>query len=401
MLYNYKATTSGGEEQAGSVDSGSIELAISSLQRRGLIIVSIEPAEKKSFFGKNISIFDRVSQREVVILSRQIATLFEASVSVLNAFELLASETSNRLLSQILQTVADDLRSGVRISLAMAKHPKAFSAFYVNMVKAGEESGKLSETFNFLADYLERSYELVRKARNALVYPIFVIVIFIAVMILMFVIVIPQLSAILLETGQELPIYTKLIIGTSSFFLNYGIFLLVALIIFVVFLWRYGKTASGRLSIDQFKLAVPYIGDLYKKLYLSRIADNIDTMLTSGIPMLRALEITGEVVGSEVYRGVFTRVVEAVKGGNALSEAFSRHSEIPPIVIQMARIGEETGKLGFVLKTMSRFYKREVDSAIDTLVNLIEPFMIVFLGVAVALMLAGILLPIYNITAAL
>ena len=146
---------------------------------------------------------------------------------------------------------------------------------------------------------------------------------------------------------------------------------------------------------------MPYVGDLYKKLYLSRISDNIDTMLSSGISMLRALEITADVVGSQVYRVILYKVVESVKGGSSVSESFLRHKEIPPIVVQMTRIGEETGKLGFVLKTMSRFYKREVDSSIDTLVGLIEPFMIVFLGVAVGIMLAGILLPIYSITASI
>src|SRR3989344_566494 len=182
MLFNYKATTGEGKEQAGSIDAPSVDSAINSLQRRGLIIISVDPADKKGFFEKNISWFDHVSQREVVILSRQIATLFEASVSVLNAFELLASETGNPYLSRIMQEIADDVRAGVRISEAMAKHPGTFSAFYVNMVKAGEESGKLSEAFNYLADYLERSYELTRKAKNAPVYPIFVVIVFVAVM---------------------------------------------------------------------------------------------------------------------------------------------------------------------------------------------------------------------------
>ena len=401
MLFNYKATTGEGKEQAGSIDAPSVDSAINSLQRRGLIIISVDPADKKGFFEKNISWFDHVSQREVVILSRQIATLFEASVSVLNAFELLASETGNPYLSRIMQEIADDVRAGVRISEAMAKHPGTFSAFYVNMVKAGEESGKLSEAFNYLADYLERSYELTRKAKNALVYPIFVVIVFVAVMILMLVIVIPQLSASLLEAGQKLPLYTRIIIGTSNFFINYGPFLLVILILGGLFLWRYAKTARGKTTLDEFRLGIPYVGNLYKKLYLSRISDNIDTMLASGISMLHALEVSADVVGSKVYSGILMEVVESVKGGSSVSESFAAHKEIPQIVVQMTRIGEETGKLGFVLKTMARFYKREVDSAVDTLVGLIEPLLILFLGLAVGIMLAGILLPIYSITAAI
>lgn len=401
MLYNYQATSETGEEQAGSIDAANIDVAINSLQRRGLLIININPAEHSGILKRNISFFDRVSNKEIVILSRQIATLFEASVSVLNAFQLLASETSNQFLQKTLGEISSDVESGVRISMAMAKHPKVFSSFYVNMVKAGEESGKLSETFNFLADSLERSYELVRKAKNAMIYPIFVIIVFFAVMILMMVVVIPQLSSILLEAGQDLPIYTKIIIGSSDFFIDYGVFLLILLVALVIFVWRFNQTKGGKLTIDQFRLAIPYAGNLYKKLYLSRISDNLDTMLTSGISMIKSLEITVDVVDSAVYRGVMESVIESVKGGSSLAEAFSQHPEIPQIIVQMSRIGEETGKLGFVLKTMSRFYKREVDSAVDALVSLIEPLMIIVLGLGVGVMLAGVLLPIYSLTAAI
>jgi type IV pilus assembly protein PilC len=234
-----------------------------------------------------------------------------------------------------------------------------------------------------------------------MVYPIFVIIVFLAVMILMMVVVIPQLSSILIEAGQDLPIYTKIIIGSSNFFLDYGVFLLILVVAFIVFVWRFSRTKGGELTIDQFKLAVPYVGNLYKKLYLSRISDNLDTMLTSGISMIKSLEITVDVVDSAVYKGVMEEVIEAVKGGSSLAEAFSAHPEIPPIIVQMSRIGEETGKLGFVLKTMSRFYRREVDSAVDSLVGLIEPIMIIVLGLGVGVMLAGVLLPIYSLTAAI
>lgn len=398
MLYDYKVTTSQGEEQAGSIDAPSIDLAISSLQRRGLIIVEINPAGEGRGLRRRISFFERIPQKNVVILSRQISTLFEANVPVLNAFRLLAQESDNEYFRKILEEVADDIQGGVRISIAMAKHPKVFSLFYVNMVKAAEESGKLSETFLYLADYMERSYELMRKARNALVYPIFVIFVFIVVMVLMLVIVIPQLSGVLLESGQELPLYTKVIVGVSQFFVNYGLILLVIVIAAVAFLWRWARTKTGKLSVDRFRITIPYVGDLYRRLYLSRISDNIDTMLESGIPMIKAIEVTSDVVGNEVYRGVLVDATEAIKGGSSVADAFAQSGEIPQIMIQMTRIGEETGKLGYMLKTIARFYKREVDSAVDTLVGLIEPAMIVVLGLMVGVMLAAVLVPIYNIT---
>jgi len=353
MVFKYKATTREGKEQVGTIEAASKSIAINSLQRRDLIVVHVEQAKQKSFLKKNIALFDHVSYKEIVILSRQIATLFEASVSVLNAFQLLSTETSNAMLQNTLKDIADDVRGGTRISVAMAKHPRVFSTFYVNMVKAGEESGKMSEAFNFLADYLERSYELTSKARNALIYPVFVIIVFIAVMILMMVVVIPQLSTILLEAGQDLPIYTLLIIWTSNFFLKYGIFLLVIGLVGGGFLFKYVRTKTGRYMLDQFKLAVPYVGNLYKKLYLSRISDNINTMLASGIPMLQALKITADVVDNKVYEKVLNDTVESVKGGSSVSDAFAEHPEIPQIIVQMMSIGEETGKLGFVLETMA------------------------------------------------
>ena len=398
MLYNYKVTTGQGEEQAGSIDAPSIDLAISSLQRRGLIIIEINPAGEGKGLRKRINLFEHVPQKNVVILSRQISTLFEANVPVLNAFRLLAQESDNDYFRKVLEEVADDIQGGVRISIAMAKHPKVFSLFYVNMVKAAEESGKLSETFLYLADYMERSYELMRKARNALVYPIFVIFVFIVVMVLMLVIVIPQLSGVLLESGQNLPIYTKVIVSVSQFFVSYGLILLVVVIAGGAFLWRWTRTKVGKLSLDRFKITLPYVGDLYQRLYLSRISDNVDTMLESGIPMVKAIEITADVVGNEVYREILTNAAESIKGGSSVADSLAASGEIPQIMIQMTRIGEETGKLGYMLKTIARFYKREVDSAVDTLVGLIEPAMIVVLGLMVGVMLAAVLVPIYNIT---
>lgn len=401
MVYGYKVTNQNGQVEEGTIDAPTIDIAISSLQRRGFIIVYINPIEKKSFLQKNIGVFSRVSLKDIVVLSRQIATLFEANVSVLATFKLLSSESQNPLLRDHLREITDDIQGGIRISEAMAKHPKIFSAFYVNMIRAGEESGNLPQTLNYLADYLERSYELIQKAKNALIYPIFVVIVFIIVMILMLVLVIPQLSSILLEAGQDLPIYTRIVIGISDFFVSYGLALLVLIIIGSFFMWRYLLTRRGRVNFDRLKLSIPYIGDLYRKLYLARISDNIDTMLASGIPMVKTLEITGEVVGNEVYKDVLLSSAQAIRDGNSVTEAFGAHPEMPRIMTQMTKIGEETGKLGYVLKTIARFYKREVDAAVDTLVGLIEPLLIVFLGLGVGVMLASVLVPMYNITTAI
>jgi len=400
MLFDYKAIADSGEEKTGSIEAVNVDVAISSLQRRGMVITSIdEVGEGGGFFDKNISFFEKVSTKDIVIFSRQVSTLFEAQVPALKTFRLLAAETENPLLGKKLNEVADDIQGGISISDAMAKHPAVFSDFYVNMIKAGEESGKLNETFIYLADYLDRYYELISKTKNALVYPAFVIGTFFVVMILMLTMVIPRLAAILLESGGEIPIYTKIVIGLSNFFVNYGIFFGILFVLFVMFLWRFKNSEKGQASFDAVKMGVPFVGSLYRKLYLSRIADNINTMLSSGISMVRAMEVTSKVVGSKIFEDILKESTEEIKSGSSMSDALSKYPEIPSIMVQMVRIGEETGNLGNVLETLAKFYKREVDNAVDTLVGLIEPIMIVALGLGVGFLLTSVLVPIYSITA--
>ena len=402
MLFKYQALDQNGAKQDGTIDAVSRDVAITSLQRRGLSVSAVVGVdEKKDFLSGNIDLFESVTNRDVVLLSRQISTLFEAQVSALRVFRLLAGETENKILRFKLAEISDDLQGGSSISTALAKHPTVFSDFYVSMVKAGEESGKLDETFLYMADYLDRTYEITSKTRNALIYPAFVIFTFIVVMILMLTIVIPKISGILKESGQGIPIYTQVILAISNFFVDYGLILLAVVIVGGYFLWRFVRTASGKLSLDHFKLSIPLVQNLYRKLYLSRIADNMHTMLLSGIPMIRALELTAAVINNEVYKGILANAVEQVKGGSSVSDSLSHNEEIPGIMIQMVKIGEETGELANILKTLSRFYVREVNNAIDTMVDLIEPLMIVMLGLGVGFLLAAVLIPIYSISAAI
>jgi type IV pilus assembly protein PilC len=398
MTFKYKTIDATGGQIAGSIDAINMEVAISALQKRGLTIVSISPEQTESIFGKNITFFERVSNKDVVILSRQMATLFEAQVSALRVFQLLAMQSENPSLRKKLKEVVDDLQAGSTISNALSKHPKVFSMFYINMVKSGEESGKLDQTFMYLADYLDRTYEVTSKVKTALIYPAFVIFTFIAVMVLMLTVVIPKIAGILKDSGQAVPIYTKIVMALSDFLVNYGIFFLIALIIGGFFLWRYLMTENGRYSLDSAKINTPFVKNLYSKLYLSRIADNMNTMLLSGIPMVRGLDLTSNVVENAVFKKIIDKTVEDVKGGSSVSDAFAKHEEMPGIFVQMVKIGEETGQLGNILKTLAAFYRREVTNSIDSLVSLIEPAMIVLLGLGVAFLLASVLIPIYNIS---
>ncbi len=400
-VFEYKAVDQSGAIREGTIDAVNESIAISSLQRRGLTLESIHARGTGSVLNKNLTIFERVKSKDIVMLSRQIATLFEAQVSALRIFRLLSAESENPVLRARLSDVADDLQSGSNISDALAKHPKIFSRFFVSMVRTGEETGKLDQTFEYLADYIDRTYEITAKAKNALIYPAFVIMTFIAVMVLMLTTVIPRLSDILLETGQEIPIYTQIVLGISGFLTNYFLLIIAGIGIGGFLLYRYYSTDEGRVRLSSLRMSIPYVGTLYQKLFLSRLADNLSTMLASGIQMVRAVEITADVVDDAVYGDILRKAALEIQGGRPASEVFAKYPEFPGIIVAMMRIGEETGELGKILDTMAKFYRREVQAAIDTLVSMIEPIMIVTLAVGVGVLLASVLVPIYNISAGL
>ena len=400
MEFKYEALDQNGKPTSGTVNAPNQDAGIVALQRRGLTITSFsQGGGGGGLLGqmREITFFAGVSNRDLVLLSRQIATLFEAQVSALRVFRLLAEQAEKPFLRNVLTTISDDLQAGSSISKSLEKHPKVFSDFYINMVRAGEESGKLDETFLYLADYIDRSYELTSKARNALVYPAFIMFTFVAVMVLMLTLVIPKIGAIIADSGQQLPLITSIVLGISSFLVDYGIFMVIALVVGGFFLYRYAQTPGGRTTVDMFRLSIPYVGNLYKKLYLARIADNMHVMLSSGISAVRALEITAAVVDNGIYEGILKEGLEAVKAGSSMSQTFSKYpKEIPSIMVQMLQIGEETGELGSILERLAKFYNREVSSAVDTLVSLIEPALIILLAVGVGFLLASVLLPIYN-----
>lgn len=402
MLFSYKAIDKSNVKREGTVEASNIDAAISTVQKLGYTVISIDPVEeKKQLFNMEIKWFQRISNKEVVILSRQLATLFDAQVSALRVFRLLGAEAENPQMRTVLNDIGDDLQGGSSISRAMSAHPEVFSAFYINMVRSGEESGSMERSFNYLAEYLDRTYQVITKARNALVYPAFVIGVFILVMGLMLTMVIPRISQILIDSGQELPIYTKIVIAISTFMTDYIGVLIAILAIGGVFLWRFVKTPVGKRAVDEFKITIPYIGDLYRKLFLTRICDNLSTMLQSGISMPQALEVTAEVVDNSVFKEILENTLLEVKAGRSFADAIAEYPEIPGVLSQMAKVGEETGNLSEIMKTLATFYNREVNNAVDTLIGLIEPLMIVLLGLGVGTLLASVLMPIYNMTAAI
>ncbi len=400
MKFTYTARTRSGEARAGTIEARSQDAAAEALQRADLVITAIRPVGETgpALFGRKIAFFSRVRQRDFVIFSRQLSTLFEAKVPITQSLRTLGAESPSAALRATAQEILEDVSGGSSLSQAMARHPGVFTRFVISMVRAGEESGQLEAVFRYLADYLDRSYVLILKARNAMIYPAFVFATFVGVVGVLLVVVIPRLTAIYAELGQAAPFYTRFVISASTFLAQWWFIVVLALAAALVLAWRLLRTEAGALWFDVLKIKLPFIGGLVKKIYLARLADTLSTLIVAGIPIIRALEITADVVSNRVYAAIILDAAESVKAGNTISSSFERHREVPPLVTQMIRIGEESGRLDFILKSSASFYQREVDNLLDNFVALIEPALIIFLGVGVALLVGAVLVPLYNLT---
>jgi len=403
MIFHYTAINQEGTKVEADINGTTLDNAISLLQKKGLSIVDIkEKVEASAFDFSNLRIFkQKIHQKDIVIFSRQVATLFEAGVSALKAFRLLAAENDNLALQEQLIGVADDIEGGVSLSDALAKRPILFSTFYVSMVKAGEESGKLNEAFLYLADFMDRDYELRQKVKKALTYPSFVVGTFIVIMIAMFTFVIPKMAALFAEQGAELPMVTQIVLGISNIFVKYWMFAFPTMIICGWFFYRWSKTEGGKEKIDEIMSEIPVIRTLIQRIFLQRLADNMNTMLSSGVPIVRSIDITADVVDNTVYKKLLGRVSQKVQTGTAFSKALYEEPLVPNILVQMVHIGEETGELGYILKNLANFYRRELDTSIDGVIGLIEPAMIVGLGLGVGVLVSAVLLPMYSLSSAI
>ena len=400
--FNYKAQTPQGEITEGVVDAGSENQAISTLHGRGLVIISIEEGGTGGIAEKDIGAFlQRIGTKDVTIFTRQLATLVGAEVPLLESIKTLSRQTEKQKFADIIEDIARDVEGGSSLSQALDKYPDVFSIFYVRLVKSGELTGRLSETLNQLADFLERSGALVRKIRSALAYPAFVVFALVAVMTVMMTTVMPQLLNVLEESGvQNLPLTTRLMVSITDFFNQYILFILLGLVLGIIFFVRYVRSDTGREWFDAAKINLPRIQIISRAFYMARLSESLSTLVRVGIPILDALSLTSDLVGNEVYRKILLESMENVRGGGSISEVFAKYDEIPKLVPSMLAIGEKSGKTDFMLDNLAKFYKSEADNAVNTITQIIEPVLILFLGAAVGVVVSSILLPIFSLVGA-
>ena len=398
MIFKYKIRSQTGEILEGVVDAPDENIAVATLQSKGYVILSLNPVEGGVLSADINQYFSKPSNKDVVLFTRQLSTLIDADMPLAEGLRTLARQVEKSAFKKIITSISETVESGQSLSSALSSHPQLFGSFYIKLVQSGEVSGKLHESLLYLADYLEKSQSINSKIRGALAYPAFVVFALVVVVAIMVVYVLPQLLSIFEDIGDaELPFTTKLLIWVTSFVNQYLIFLVAFFIAAIVGGGRYIQTPSGRAWLDNVKINMPSLGTVVRNLYLARISESLSTLIKSGIPILDALHITSELVGNLNYQRVLLDAEENVRGGGTISESFSKYSEIPALVTSMVAIGEKTGKLDFMLTHISKYYKSESENAIGSISQLIEPILVMILGLAVAILVSAILLPIYNL----
>lgn len=398
MRFIYKARTKEGVPQKGTVDAASQEGALEVLTRHGLIPVSLSPEKGGWLVFQDIK-FERVSSKDLVAFFRSFASLFEAGVPLVEGLRILAEQAGNVYFRGVLLDITDKVEGGMKLSQAFSNYPKVFSEFSASMIKAGEVSGSLQKTLGYLADYTEREYHLRSSVRTALIYPLFIVGVFVLVFLILMVFVIPRLSEVLSQiAGEEnLPFLTRAILSLSKFTKTW-ILVIVGLIVGGIgWLIYYLKTIKGREEWHYVQLHIPIFKGIFKLIYQARFADNFSILIHGGIPILEAINITADVVGNTVYEKLIREIGEEVKAGNTIESVVKRHEEFSPFLVEMVAVGERSGKLEEVLDKVATFYQKEVDRAVAGLTGLIEPVLIVILGVGVGFLVASIIIPIYTV----
>lgn len=398
MKFAFKAKDQDGGLREGTIEAINQESAVEALQKNGFIPVSIEQEKKIPKFIKDLKrTWEGLTKKELAIFFRQLATLIEAQVPITQSLIAIQEQSSNRFMRVIVKEIADDVQEGMPFSESLSKHGDVFEPLICNVIRAGEVSGNLQQSVSFVAESIEKNYQLTSKIRGALLYPAFVVSVAIIIGFLVITVILPKLTGIIKELNVEIPWYTKVIMFVGDFMAVYWWAVLIVIFGIIGGFIYYIKTEAGRHEWDQAQLKIPIIGNLLRSIYLARFADNFSLMMVSGIPIVRALVVVSDVVGNSVYQAVILKSADEVKTGGHISSVLLRSPDIPSIVSQMVRIGEETGKLGEVLKSVTRFYEQEVEKVSRNLTTMIEPVMIVLLGIGVAIMVFAILLPIYNI----
>lgn len=399
MRYNYKARTKEGKVRTGTIEAPSRETALSVLAKYQIYTTSLKEAKKTGgAFGKKISL-RRISVKDVVIFTRQFSIMLKSAISPVEALKAQVNQTENPDFREKILKMAEMIESGSSLSQAFSLFPKIFNPFYISIIKSGEATGKMADSLVYLAQHIERDYNLSKKIKGAMIYPAFVIVVFIAVFFLATFFIVPNLTKILQDFGGKLPALTKIVISLSGFTQKGGwvliVLFLMVLFVIPVFLKKNKSTENFYYKV---LLKIPVLGNFQKKIQLTKIAENLSVLISSGLPITQALKIVQEIVTNSVYKDIMKETVDKVARGEKISSIFFQYpKQIPPFVYQMVSTGEETGRLDEILMNVVDFYQQEIEATTDNLTNILEPFLILVLGIGVAILSMAIFIPLFKV----
>ncbi|MEK7159300.1 MAG: type II secretion system F family protein [Patescibacteria group bacterium] len=395
-IYNYRVKKADDEFSEGLVEAESESIAVDILEQRGLRVLFLEE-KRRSWATMNI-VIERIKAKDLVIFSRQLSILISAQVPVTAALKDVIEQTNNKKFKKIIAEVASQVEGGIKLSEALAHFPKIFDNFFVNIVKSGEVSGRLEEVLLYLADQVEKDYDLQSKIRGAMIYPAFIIISLVVIGVLMMAFVVPKLIEMLAQSGAELPLSTKILKGISDFVVELW-WLKLIVVVGAIIVGYYGlKTAIAQRILDQIKLRLPVFGKLFNYVAIVKFSRGLRTLILGGVDLVSALEVTALMVDNTRYRELIQKTKKTVENGGKLGEVFEKDKLMPKMVSQMLSTGEETGRVEMTLDKLAQFYSREVNNLIANLMSLLEPFIMIVLGVAVALMIAAIILPMYQVS---
>ncbi|MGL5016657.1 MAG: type II secretion system F family protein [Luteolibacter sp.] len=414
--FQYSALDAKGEQTTGALTAASEAEAIQQLRAKGLYPTQIteegktkgkkgapakakgKPAAKAKAASKG-HVGGRIKPKSLMIFTRQLATLIDSGLPLLRSLTVLEKQEPNPVLKATVSALAENVQGGSTFSESLAQHPKIFNKLYVNMVKAGELGGVLEIVLNRLAEYQEKAQKLKNKIVSAMVYPVIVMFIAVAILVFLMIFIVPKFKEMFSATDSELPLISKIVFGMSEFFLARPLFVPNVLFVFIAFivgvflfnLW--GRTAGGRVIIDNMKLKMPVLGDIQRKSAVSRFSRTLGTLVTSGVPILQALNITRDTAGNVVISKAIEKVHEAVKEGETIVTPLQASGVFPNMVISMVDVGEETGQLPEMLLKVADVYDDEVDNAVTALTSILEPIMIVILALIVGSVVFALFLP--------
>ena len=395
MRLRYKAITKEGKLTQGLLDAKDIGETAGYLRARGLIPININRIDNQ--FWTDLPFFNGVKSTDLIIFTRQLSSMLTSGLTLMRALEILKEQVKNQTLIEIISSIIADVSEGKTFAQAIEKYPKVFSHIYISIIKAGEQSGLLDKVLLRLADNLEKQSKLKSTIKSALMYPAIIVILMVGVMGIMMVFVLPQLSVLYKNLNVPLPLPTQIVVGLSNAVVATWPIILAAIGIFTFFYHRWSKTVDGRLIIDSFMLKLPIFGKLIEQSILAEFSRTLGLLVGTGTLVVDALLETAETTGNVNYRNAITAVSKQVEKGVSVGDALAYYPLFPALLIQLVKIGEQTGKVDETLGKASEYFEREVDGKVKTLTTAMEPFIMIVLGVAVAFLIISVITPIYSL----